>query len=426
MSDKGHTPALVVFLDCLAVHEAFDCDWIAPRMKGRIDSGIPRVTPYVVSGILTGKKPPHHGILCPTQLDGPNLERPQCDTLIEEVAETKRVINYEMPFTNGLRARYLTNVDEQTRPPAFQIPRPIGSPWKDDIEQVFQAHVDYVRSVFATTRNVMRYANCDVVFLCIRDIDTFGHFYYKDQRARLIDYIDFEMEDTAKMGDLPILFFSDHGITDKTHAFYLNKWLIEQGWLDVEVWMPGVKRMQKGDDDPMELIGPHSPMVDIKESSYFVSPDAYDSGIKILRDDAPVDELIAALMETGMYAGIYRPEELYGDGPYLGKLGCDLVCDRADGVLVSGNLHPNLTSWLDADNYCQCNVRTGVHDRFGVWGTNVDGFDVQNYHPHEFYHVVKRFIDECAPDMPDQQRGVAESEDANDAVMARLADLGYV
>lgn len=421
------SPVVIVFVDCLAVREAALCDWMGPRMRGAIASGIPRVTPQVISGILTGQTPPHHGVLCPTRLDKPDVLKPRVPTLLEMFGETKKVLNYEMPLTHGIEARHLLNVGESsgvfsTRPPVFQIPRAGGKPWKDDIEQVFQAHVDYLRSVFGTMRNVIRNNDFDVVFLSIRDVDTFGHFYFKDQRSRLIQYIDIELEDFDKMGDVPIMFFSDHGITDKTHAFYINKWLIEQGWLELEVWMHGVEKQRQNDDDPMEQVGPHSPFVHIREVSCFVSGDAYDSGITVLREDAPIDELKAALMETGMYAGIYTPEELYGDGPLLKELGCDVVCDRADGVLVSGNMHPALTSTIDAENYCQCKVRTGVHDRHGVWGSNKEWGKVgETQAPGTFHHTMKRFIE---THMPVEDEKTAEIQ--SDPVAERLADLGYI
>ena len=88
-------PALIIFLDCLGPDEIDFLDWLPKYVKGGIESGIPRVTPHVISGILTGELPPYHGVLCPTMLHQEDIERPRCNTIIEEYASTRRILNFE-------------------------------------------------------------------------------------------------------------------------------------------------------------------------------------------------------------------------------------------------------------------------------------------------------------------------------------------
>lgn len=445
----------IIFIDCLGYDEASfmaqhpDQFYIGRTLKGSIASGIPRVTPYVVTGILTGKTPMQHGLLSPVRWKRENVVRPFVPTLIEEVGNKVKSLNFEYPMTMNLEAKHLINIGgsiggvQQIRPAQLAFPRAGGNMWKDDREKLLQAHVDQIRCKFASLRNMVRNdPELKVVWLSIRSIDAFGHFLWPEYRWRLIQYVDMEVEETAMMGDLEdlqVVYFSDHGICEKKAAFYINKWFQEKGWLNLEMFIPGIQQQLKQAEDPMEMLALHSPLVHVKDNSYFISTDAFDSGIKILRDDAPVEELKKTLMElkyedpgTGkvypLYNGIYTPEELYGEGEYRGEIDVDLVCDRGDGILVAGNIHPNLTHWLNARNYCQCAIRNGVHNRFGCWGGNMDWLEAKNHDPLSFHHVLRKVLEVYNGEGVGEEKAMTVDRSSvvgGDDLAERLAELGY-
>lgn len=437
---ENKNPAVVFFIDCLREDEAKACSYLGEHVEGTIESGVPRVTPQVLGGISTGKKPTHHGLLCPTKLYGEgNLSRPYTETIYEELGRDYRVLNYEMPFSANLRAKHLTNIgsaptSRTARPGVFQLPGPGGKLWEEEPDKTVQSHIDHVRSIMSVTRNLMRQGTFDILFISIRNVDSFGHFLFKEQRANLIDYIDYEIGETEKMGDMSenIMFFSDHGITEKESTFYINRWLIEKGYLKVNVLYDKWERLNNPDGEGLKQLSVHSPYVEVDfDNSQVVSPDAFDSQLKILDDSLDVESFRDEIMSTGFYDGIWTPTELYGHGDFEDQLGCDLVVDRADGVLVSGNVHKELSSTGNEEIKCQGELRTGVHTRQGVWGAN-GSVESDDYKPHDYHHVLKSQIRDVAP-KPDKSQlyGLEESkksmsEDEQNKIEDRLKALGYM
>ena len=141
-----------------------------------------------------------------------------------------------------------------------------------------------------------------------------------------------------------VLWFSDHGIQEKKETFYINRWLESKGYLKTKILYNKLEKQQEQQEgDALTQVGVHSPFCEVSKDSQAVCNDAYDSSIKILDDSLDVETLKDELMGTGFYNKIATPQELYGNGRYDNDtLGVDLVCDRKDGIMVSGNLHKAL------------------------------------------------------------------------------------
>lgn len=428
-------PLFVFFLDCLGEEDLKHMEYLSTLHKGRVESGIPRVTPKIVTEAMTGESPTETGMLCPIRLDQNNLTRPFSKTVMEWASEERRVLNFEIPFTIGQQGRFLTNIGsspgaaQQERPGVLMFPKSQGNMWEEEPEKLLQAHVDYIRSVMSSVRNLARNDTFDVFFISIRNLDSFGHFFYEDQRARLARYIDMEMQEFAMMGDMDkkIIAFSDHGAREKDETFFINRWLIENDYLDVKVLY---NEWEKQNDDGLTQINVHSPYVEIKDSSQAVSPDSYDSGIKILDDDLNVEWLIDNLLDTGMFRGIFRPKDLYGKGKYGPEtLGVDLVCDRADGVLVSGNIHKDISvTASETDKKCQGTIRSGVHTRYGEWFSNNEEEKERDVVPTDIHEIIKKNITRHAPKKDKEDLyGMEEAKGSTEEkVVDRLEGMGYL
>jgi len=449
---SNENPVAIFFLDCVGEDDLGNMDYLSSICKGSLESGIPRVTPKIVTEVTTGKSPVGSGILSPTRLDKDNLVRPLCKTIFEELSEERRVLNYEVPFTMNQQGMFLTNVGsapqvvEQQRPAALAMPRAGGRMWdsgkdggeldEESRERALQGAVDYVRTVMATMRNLMRNGASDVFFITIRNLDSFGHFLYKDQRARLAKYMDMELREWGMMGDMEgnIFCFSDHGIREKEETFFINKWLEEKGYLDVDVHERKLKKQREQDnqaDENLVQVSVHSPFIELSRDTQAVSPDSYDSGVKILDDSLNANDLRDELMGTGFYDGVYTPQELYGNGSHNNDtLGVDLVCDRKDGILVTGNLHPKVDGITASEVSCLCQgkIRSGVHTREGIIASNDPILsDDMNLEPTRLHDIIRKFVERNAPSPSTKDLyGTAEMASREEEIRGRLEELGYL
>jgi len=302
-------------------------------------------------------------------------------------------------------------------------------------EKALQGSVDYVRTVMATMRNLMRNGVFDVFFITVRNLDSFGHFLYESQRARLARYMDMELREWEMMGDMEgnIFCFSDHGIREKEETFFINKWLQSKNYLDVDVHERKLKKQREQDnqaDENLTQVSVHSPFIELSRDTQAVSPDAYDSGVKILDDSLNADDLRDELTGTGYYDGVYMPQELYGNGSHNNDtLGVDLVCDRKDGILVTGNLHSELDGVTASEVSCLCQgkIRSGVHTREGIIASNDPVLGDMNLEPTRLHDIIKKFVQRNAPKpSAEDLYGTAEMASREEEIKERLQDLGYI
>jgi len=273
----------------------------------------------------------------------------------------------------------------------------------------------------ARFRNLARTGMFDLFILSYRSIDSFTHFYHEKERKRLIEALEDEVWAIQK--EFPTLFFSDHGGRPKKHTFRINKWLIEKGYLDVDIHLERWKKQVLNGDNPpdvKEQIGLHVPFTQIQKGSVAWCGDAFDATVDV-RDDSKIDELRKDLESTKFFDRVYKREELYDKkGKHFREIP-KLIPKRAEGILVTGNVHPNVgVTEEDSDN--QGSIRSGVHRRrAAVLGSNQDlGLEKDWYDPAKVYHILKRFIDEHAP------RGGKEEEREQKEIKDRLQRLGYV
>jgi len=445
-------PVVIFFIDALGEEAIQSMNYISSIRKGTLDiSEPPPVTPKVISETTTGRKPTETGILCPTRLYKQNLARPLCKTMFEELSEDRRVLNYRFPFTMNQQGRFLTSIGTapqvaENEPPLFQMPRPGGRMWdsenpngkldEESRERIFQGHIDYVRNVNSVMRNICRHGVMDVFFISIRLLDSWTHFWSESCRNRLARYIDLEIREWSMMGDMEgnIFVFGDHGGRKKDETFFVNKWLEEKGYLDVDVHERKLKKQREQDaqaDENLTQVSVHSPFVELSKDTQAVSPDAFDSSVKILDDSLSVDDLRDELMGTSFYDQVRTPQELYGNGRHDNDtLGADLVCGRKEGVLVTGNLHPELEGVTASEVSCLCQgkIRSGVHTREGIIASNdpILSDDI-SLEPTRLHEIIKKFVERNAP-KPSAEAlyGTAEMAGREEEMEKRLADLGYI
>jgi len=451
MADNSN-PVVIFFIDALGEKAVENMNYVSSIRKGTLDvSEPPPVTPKVISEITTGEKPTETGILCPTRLNKENLVRPLCKTMFEELSEDRRVLNYRFPFTMNQQGRFLTSIGTapqvaENEPPLFQMPRPGGRMWdsenpngkldEEDRERVLQGHVDYVRNVNSVMRNICRQGVMDVFFIALRLLDSWTHFWNESCRNRLAKYIDREIYEWSLMGDMEgnIFVFGDHGGRRKKETFFINKFLEEKNYLDVDVHERKLKKQREQDnqaDENLTQVSVHSPFVELSKDSQVVSNDSFDAGVTVLDDSIDIEDLKEDLMGTGFFDNVYTPEELYGEGRYSSDtLGLTLVCDRSEGILVTGNLHPELDGVTASEVSCLCQgkIRLGVHERRGVIATNDPVLsDCITLEPTELHDIIRKFVRRNAPSPSTEDLyGTAEMPGREEEIRGRLEDLGYI
>lgn len=421
--EKGDV-RVVVFLDALDP-EWVNTDFLEMTYEGKVDSGVPRVTPKILGDMLSGTTPEHHGLLCPTRpFPGDSIDRPQMKTILHEMAKDKRVVSYKIPFTKGiiLPGRSVcvgtgAGGEQQGQVnPTLHIPQSTPGP-SEGAERMFHSAVDYAKSMFSTMRTLMRGDAADVYFISFRNIDSFVHYHFEEgTRDRLIDVVSAELEDILHSGDnIELMWFSDHGGVKKEETFRLNRWLIENDYLDVTILHKNLEMMRrKQKSEYVNQVSILSPLVQIEDDSQFASFDAYDCTISKLDEDADEGELIDELKSTGYFRDVYHKSELYEeDGKFYETLP-HIIPDRGDGVFVSGNIHPDAEKGGNVGD-----IRSGVHSRNGCWGTTKEGMDFPDIvETWEMYDVFKDFVS-------DMEAG-SLSDEEEEVIRDRLESLGYI
>lgn len=404
----------IVFIDALSPNDLERCDFMPTTMQGRLESTPPRVTPKIMGSVYTGLDSAENGIMRKHAGGGADPDRPAQSTIMERADKNGLdVLNLYMPYcipqrlgdgsaSIGASAGGKQNVTPQQIAAQVSIPGPQGDlvgEQRHDI--VFDHFVDYTNQLFSTARTLA--PNFDVVFIGFRLIDSYCHFQYdagadgrgaevgERYRDRLAEIVDIQLKQLETKGD--VFWFSDHGATERTETFRINKWLKDQGYLDYKVDEDFRSKardygMLEGEQHPVKtrvenqfVIG--SPGVTMSDDSKAFCADPYDSCIT-LKDESVKDELIRDLKKLDVFRDVYHKSELFDtEGKFYDDLP-DIIPDRAEGVFVSGNVHPDPIGmgWY----------RTGVHDKWGCYGstTELEGGKVT---PEKMYYVLEKFLD---------------------------------
>lgn len=435
MNSKDKKPLVVFFLDALDSNELDGYDepsnYLKATYKGNVDvSEVPQmVTPSVLGRYFTGKTEEHTGMIRTSHPFKEPYNHPQCDTFLSGLEQ--KILIYNVPMTLGITIKKGVNAGSgcggQFRD-VFNVPNGAYTMWLDDADRIANQMVDTTSALFSTVRTSIRNGEFDIYFIGFRLLDTLTHFHYNaEYRQGLANYVATQVALTGEIAN--VMWFSDHGGMAKSETFYLNKWLEENGYLSTTILYDRHEEMLKANDDEGQItqqVGPFNAICQIDKGSVAVSNDSYDSSIDLLSDDAPVDDIIDGLMDTGMFTWVKHKSELYDkEAPEYDRLP-DIIPKRAPGVLVSSNLHKD----AGEDAHCQCNLRDGVHSPRACYGANFKiGHALQNAKritPIMFNKILKSIFNNA----PVVRKGAEEegklSAKEKKIIQDRLEALGYV
>lgn len=395
---------IVLFVDALEPTE-IGGTLFSDTQRGLVDSGAPKVTPKVTSEVYTGEDPATTGMGGQHSIDGERVPRPMAPTIMEKLERAGyNVLSLYLPYCHPLQLESQAFVSD-----TMQGPQPGQHPLaqmclqppasgdlmdpEDDGEFAWNARTDEIYARSSNMLNAIRAGDFDVAFIGIRSPDQYTHFqWHEDYRRRLLEDIAHEIKRWEVNHD--VLWWSDHGSEEKKETFRVNKWLQENGYLDLDIDLEFNERFKEeaqgmqpngGDPDRVEnQIAVHSPGVEMEEGTQAVCADPYDSSIDIVDDDLDPQDLADDLMQTGYYDRVVPVEEEWGNGPHRDS-SPDLVALRADNVLVTGNVHP--------DPIGMGFMRTGVHSKYGGWGTTDEDLVSEGMvTPQELHDVIWEFV----------------------------------
>lgn len=393
---------IIVFIDALEPREM--SEGFVATQRGLIDSGVPKVTPKVMSEVYSGLSPSEQGFGMNHAHGEQVLHRPQAPLIQEKLeAAGYNVLSLHMPYCLPLQMRngawISTSMQQQQsgQHPLIQlcIQPPHGGDMTDpqeDWDAVFWTKMEDLYAKVASMLNTITAGGFDVAFLGLRYPDEYTHFqWHEDYRMRLVEEIASEIGRMTENHE--ILWFSDHGNEEKKDVFHINRWLMEKGYLDLEIDIEYAERFS-GDLQNMNprsqgldlenQLGLGQPGVEMLPTSQAVCSDPYDSCITALDDELDREQLSEDLMDTGYYKDVYKTEEVWGEGQYLEQCP-DLLPARDDHVLVDGNVHPEP---IGMGFY-----RTGVHSYYGAWGTTDDSFMPRgDMTPQAFHNIIWEFV----------------------------------
>ena len=395
---------IILFVDAMEPTE-YGEGW-KDTERGLIESGYPKVTPKVTGEVYTGVSPSENGMGRVHSMKGQSPGRPQMP-LIQEKLEMAgyNVLSLHMPYCLPLQlqnqAWLSTAMGQQgggqnplaqlcAQPPAGGDMASNESNW----DKIFNSKKEDLYAKSASMLNSINMGEFDVCFIGIRTPDEYTHFqWHEDYRQNILKEIAVQVGRWEVNHD--ILWWSDHGSEEKKDTFRVNKWLMEKGYLNLDIDLEFnerfqeemeqmTPRQQQAGQDIENQIAPQSPGVEILPDSQAINMDPYDSSIDILDDDLDRDELIVDLIGSGMYKDIQKTEVVWGDGQFIEQCP-DIVTLRDDHVLVTGNVHPEP---IGMGFY-----RTGVHSAYGAWGTTDESLNREgDIKPQQLHDIIWEFV----------------------------------
>lgn len=406
---------VIVFLDALSPREVGN-GFISDITQGKLDAGTPRVTPRVMSSIYTGLPPERNGLLEVSKYGGEMSSRPRKSTFIEQaLREDNNVLCVGMPFcipfnTNqdgsllhGTAMGGNQHVIPNNMNRVANLPSPAADMVEDNPGYTYNSFRDQVISQIRMFKEGLRRWSFDVGILGIRLVDSYCHFQHTEKgpdgelfRHKLIDNIDEGLKSIYNEISGDLFVFSDHGQTTLETVFRINLWLQEEGYMEYKADIEFIDQLDEyvneGEDHPVDVrvenqFSSRSPGVVIdEEKSQVVCDDPFDSCLTLLcdREEFDEDQFRRDLLSTGLYRSVDYKWEIYDeDGEYY-DLMPDIIPDRGEGVFVSGNLHPEPIGmgWY----------RTGVHDKYGCYGSTTQLSASGEVTPEQLYSVIKDFI----------------------------------
>jgi len=406
---------IIVFIDALTPRELTGI--LDKWHQGDMDADVPRVTPRVMSSIYTGLNPAENGMMAVSKHGGEDTTRPKKSTFIDQaVREDMSVLSMAMPFSipfqelneNSMLHGDALGGQSQVLPEEassmLQVPAPSSDMIKDHPDTTYSSFLDQTRQFFLRAKENIRQGDFDVAFLGYRLVDSYCHFQHTEERngkpyrQHLIDHIQSLLQELDNQVDGDVMFFSDHGQTELTDTFRVNRWLAENGYLSYKVdydFIDDLTEYQGGEQHPVDervenQVTFNQPGVKLdEEHSQVVCSDPFDSCLTLLvdREEFNEEEFRKRLMDTGMYRSVKYKWEMYDEDADFYDTVPDIIPDRAEGVFVSGNLHKNP---IGMGYY-----RTGVHDRTACFGATreLNIPDKDTIKPEDMYDIITDFID---------------------------------
>lgn len=450
----------VVFLDSLGTDDVENhTDFIKNNVyDGHLERTDPYVTPTVMGSIYTGEDPSGHGLPAVSRHGQEDRGRPAAITLPEIAAESDEygnVANLGLPFIVPPQAdpgddtywHASEAMGQQMYAPSeaqgfMHVNGPAGdlSDPEEDGDILFQHRVDNVRETFSTARTLADSQDFDVMFISCRILDNYCHYRFRegedergitDRQVLLQHIIDEEIEMLTSLGE--VFVFGDHGAADLDNVFKINRWLMDNDYLDIEINEEKIEwaieeGLMNDPDEHGKVRTVEMPGVTVnEENSVAIGNDPFSGGLTLLdgATDETVVEMVEELVNTEYVDSYYFPAEVW-DGPYVEECP-DIFLGRAVGTFISGNCAeemggPEVT-------------RSGVHHPYGAWGSTTDIDAPGEVSPMELFDIILGQFLGLEKDEDHEREfgaptGVDADEEPTDAdgrdVKENLRDLGYM
>lgn len=439
-------------------------------MKGQYDVGVPRVTPNIVSQAMTGLPPEEMEMIRSTPLfelsederwktqDGhpqkanPGPERDvngepmqgqrrvgihkYSNILTELDDEGVSVFQYGTPFCAFVELEHGMSVhDEMTSsadPEFMSFVDPGASFIENDWDLVADSYISDTVLKFESLKQVARQGNgLDAVFLGYKHIDHCTHWYAPDIKRDLLKVIWSYIQDLREMGH-EVMWWSDHGSESKQAVLRINKLLADNGLLSYEVDKDFIqKAREKGmiSSDFEDQLQLQSPFVEVDwENSVAYSSDAFDSLVDVTpyASESDIETAKSVLSQCDLTRNVCRKGEYLNEDGEKFWYAPELIVERDDNVLVTGNVHPNAATTVESvpedwEDFSEDNMgmRPGVHSRYGCYGGDIpEDTDIQS--PYELRDVMYEFVN------PESIKSDSNSSEIENVAKERLNDLGYI
>jgi predicted AlkP superfamily phosphohydrolase/phosphomutase len=352
----------------------------------RMDSTWPWVSSVAWSSMMTGVNPAKHNIFGFIDRDPatykqfiPTSRHMKAQTLWEVLSEAgKRVIVVNVPVTypprqvNGiLVSGFLSpSLEKAVYPPSYIATlNSLGyivdaDPWKareskDLALQEVNAALDArIRTLFHLVEN----EEWDYLHVHVMETDRLHHFLWQQMEeghptyaAAFYDFyrsIDDMLGQLAAMldGNTTLMWMADHGFCTIKKEVYVNRWLMDNGWLKLRNVPPDRK---KGLDeiDPGSVaysLDPGRVVIRVRgrEKEGSVAPGAE---YQALRDEIAAAALALRDPDSGdpIFQAVFTREDLY-HGPYL-EQAADLILAPHDGYDPKGPLYKETLTFKGDD-----------------------------------------------------------------------------
>lgn len=380
----------VVFLDALDYKDL--THWFKLKCV-QYNPGIPKVTPNVVSQIMTGIPQEDLKFIRSTPLKKPREMDIKDKTILHYATEKgQRVLQYGFPLCSNIQlpegsmSTYDHFQHGQQVPGVLQFAKDNVDyeEMKENPELIFHAYVDQTSVLFSTMRSIARNDNFDTIFIYYQLFDAYVHLFNQDDKLRLIRIVEEELKDLARYGE--ILMFSDHGGSYRDKVFYVNKWLHEKGYLHYKIYDELIEANGQVNEEFPDQLDINSPFVLIDwEKTKFYCSDVFDCMIdatdKATEEDR--DKLCKELMETGNFDSVQlkKPGKEYNFNP-------DIMPDSSEHVACSNNIHPN----AGTEGKCMENQREGWHTNRAIFGCTTE-LKTKVEKPTDIYDAMVEFLD---------------------------------